>query len=248
MNKYLSGIFFIAAGVLLAVTKIPDIFTVAAVAACALIAALSYTRYTVWSAIGGALLIGVSLSLQAVLSYWCTDCIKADLLIMAGIIYIAVTDSGSMKKALRGMAAVTTVMLIASTLIHYPLITGSPLLETPQANIGQFINVTSGDKEITLDTAAKPVLMFSPTCGACRDVVENLARTDPAGERWTAVQVGGTPEEGADLLKGDGYKGVNYQYSDWDSTVPALVTNSGGNTQVVLGTDEIVKAVKEGGR
>lgn len=248
MNKYLPGIFFVAAGVLLAVTKTPDIFTVTAVGACALVAALSCTRYTVWSAIGGVLLIGSSLTLQSVLSYRCIDCIKADLLIMAGVICVSVLESSGIKRALRVMSAVTTVMLMANALLHYPLLTGNPLDTQQSSNIGQFINVTSGGQVITLDTAAKSVLMFSPSCGACKTAIEELVKADPDGKGWTAVQVSGSPEEGTDLLQGNGYRGVNYQHNGWDNVVPALVTNSGGNTQVVFGTDGIVKAVKGEGR
>ncbi|HBV99332.1 MAG: hypothetical protein JL50_21595 [Peptococcaceae bacterium BICA1-7] len=241
--RYYGGLFFISAAVLLAATKSPDIFTVAAVAACALMAALSSTRHAVWSAIGGALLIGASLALQSALSYRCTDCIKADLLIMAGVIYLAVTESGGMKKSLRVMAAVATAMLAASALLHYPVSTGFSQEEARGGRISQFISVANDGEGALLDTAVRPALFFSPSCGACRSVLEKLAAADPEGNGWAPVLTGGSPGEGRDLLDSNGYLGV-MSWSEWDAAVPALIITRDGQTRALYGQEEILRAVR----
>jgi len=243
MNRFLHSIFFIAAGILLAATKSPDVFTVAAVAACALMAALSSTRYAVWSAIGGALLIGASLILQSVLSYRCLDCIKADLLILAGVIYLAVLEGGGMKKALRGMAAVAAAMLMANALLHYPVFTELLPEAAPAGKMSQFISVTYDGSGASLDTSVKPVLLFSPSCGACRSILEKLAEADPEGKGWAPVLVGGSPGEGRDLLSSNGYRGPMPR-TDWDAAVPALIITREGQTRALYGQEEILKAVR----
>lgn len=240
--RYYGGLFFISAAVLLGVTKSPDVFTVAAVAACALIAALS-TRHAVWSAIGGALLIGASLTLQSALSYRCMDCIKADLLILAGVIYLAVTESGSMKKALRGMAAVAAVILAANALLHYPVFAEITPEAARTVRISQFIRITPDGNGAYLDTSVKPALLFSPYCGACRSILEKLAATDPEGKGWAPVQISGSPGEGRDLLDSKGYRG-DMSLSEWDDAVPVLIITRDGQTRALYGQEEILKAVR----
>lgn len=244
MNKLVGGLFFVSAGILLAFTKLPDIYTVAAVAACAVIAALTVTRYAVWSVVGGLMLISVSFVLQTALTYRCTDCIKADLLIMAGVIYLSIIESGEMKRVIRGMAGVITAMLMVNAWLHYPVYTILP--QAVQADkVGQFISANLGGKEINLDTSAKPVLLYSPSCGACRSTIEKLAETDPGGKGWVPVQVGGDPEEGRVLLDSTGYRESMYQSEKgWDEAVPALVTTMNGKTKVVYGQEAILGAVR----
>lgn len=242
MDRLWGSLFFVSAGVLLAVTKSPDIFTVAAVAACALLAALS-SGLARWSAMGGALLIGASLALQTALSYRCLDCIKADLLILAGVIYLSAVENGTMKKPLRGMAVVVAVMFMANALMHYPLFPGQPLEAAQSGKASRFISVSSGGKGVSLDTSVLPALLFSPSCGACRSTVGEMVETDPEGKGWIPVQVGGDQEEASVLLNSIGYKGVIYHWQ-WGEAVPALITTRDGKTKVVYGQEAILKAVR----
>lgn len=245
MNRSLPSIFFTAAGLLLAATKIPDIFTVAAVAACALIAVISCSRHAGWSAIGGTLLIGMSLILQAALSYRCLDCIKADLLMLAGVICISVMEKGGIEKALKLMAAVTTVILMVNAAMHYPIFAVQPLEAAQSGEVGRFIDAFSGGNRVPLDTSVKPVLLFSPSCGACRSLVGKLAQADPGGKGWVPAQVGGETEEGSALLDSAGYRGNRYQSEAvWNEAIPALITTREGKTKAVYGQEEILKAVR----
>jgi len=244
VNKAFRGGFFISAGVLLAVTKTPDIFTVAAVVACSIIAAISLTRYAGCSAIGGALLIAASLALQTALSYRCMDCIKADLLILAGVIYMSIIETSERKNVLRGMAAVITALFMVNALIHYPVFIGKPMAAAA-SKVSQYISVSYDGQRASLDTSVKPVLLFSSSCGACRSTIGRLAETDPEGKRWIPVQVGGDAGEGRELLNSAGYRGIRYQSeTEWDEAVPALVITREGKTKFFYGQEEILKAVR----
>lgn len=246
VKKALGGVFFIAAGVLLAVTKSPDVFTVAAVAACAAIAALSLTGPTVWSAVGGALIISSSLSLQTVLSYRCTDCIKADLLILAGVIYLSIIETSERKNLLRGMASIIAALFMANAWMHYPVFSKKPMAEAA-GKVSKYISVSCGGKSTSLDTSVKPLLLYSPGCGECKEVIEKLAHIDPEGKGWVPVQAGGNPEEGGRFLKSAGYRGFECQSdTEWHKAVPALITTREGNTSVVYGREEIIRALNKG--
>ena len=192
---------------------------------------------------GGALLIGASLALQTALSYRCLDCIKADLLILAGIIYLSAAEKGTVKKPLRGMAVVVSVMFMANAFLHYPLFSGQPLEAAQGGKASRFISVSSGGKEVSLDTSVLPALLFSPSCGSCRSTVGELVETDPEGKGWVPVQVGGDPEEARALLSSIGYQGVIYHWR-WDEAVPALLTTRDDKTKVVYGQESIVKVVR----
>lgn len=241
INKALGCAFFISAGVLLAVTKTPDIFTVAAVAACAVVAALAITRHTSWSVFGAALLMGVSLTLQTALSYRCMDCVKADLLILAGMIYLSIIDNSLKKNVFRGMAVVIASMFLVNAWLHYPVFSGTPPAAAA-SEVGQYITVLKEGKSVSLDTSVKPVLMFSPSCGACRSTIERLAKIDTEGKTWVPVQVDGEFGEGSALLDSVGYRGNAYQSgAEWNEAVPAFIFSQEGKTKVLYG-EGIIKA------
>ncbi|MHB8158811.1 MAG: hypothetical protein ACYDEQ_15730, partial [Desulfocucumaceae bacterium] len=125
---------------------------------------------------------------------------------------------------------------------HYPLFGGGPLEASQTEKIGQIIKAYSEDGEVALDTSVKRLLLYSPACGACAEMVEILAQADPEGKGWLPVQVGGGSEEGRDLLYNSGYRGSNYHYR-WDGPVPALVTTSEGSTKLLYGQEEILRVV-----
>ncbi|HBV98019.1 MAG: hypothetical protein JL50_01070 [Peptococcaceae bacterium BICA1-7] len=244
VNKAFGGVFFISAGVLLAVTKTPDIFTVAAVIACSVIAAISLTSYAGWSVIGGALLIAGSLVLQTALSYRCMDCIKADLLILAGVIYLSIIETSERKNVLRGMAAVITTLFMVNALIHYPVFIGKPM-SAAASKVSQHISVSYDGTRTSLDISAKPVLLFSTSCGACRSTIGRLAETDPGGKGWVPVQVDGDPGEGRELLDSAGYLGSMYQSeTEWDEAVPALIITRDGQTSALYGQEKILEVLR----
>jgi len=243
MRRILGGGFFVAAGVYLAATKPLDVSTLAAVAACAVIAGLSTTRYSYWSIMGGAMLIAGSLFLQSALSYRCMDCLKADTLILAGIITLTVVYGGKFRVALRTMASVMTAMLAITVILHTDLAaTASAQKALPVNEVGRYITASMDGKNIELDTSVKPVFLYSPTCGPCTRVVEALVQADPEGIRWVPVQVRGDQSLGKDYLKGKGYRGESLNTS-WSGMVPALVVTREGKTMVIRHPEEMVKFI-----
>ena len=245
MRKILGGGFFVAAGVYLVVVKTPDIITLAAVMACALIAGLSATRYSDWAVIGGALLIAGSLFLQSALSYRCMDCLRADMLILAGIITLSIMEEGKLKTPLRIMTSVMAMMMVATVTLHTGLAgVASAQKVLPSGEVGRQITVTGeGGSKITIDTVFKPVLFFSPTCGPCNKAVEALVNVDPEGQHWVPIQTMGDPNLGKDYLKGKGYRGESLNNS-WSGMVPALVVTRDGITMVIRNPEDMVKAIR----
>lgn len=119
--KYLGAIFYFSAAIYLAVTKPLDIITVLAIVATVVIAVLSLTKYSVWSIIGGGFLIAVSLLMQSIQSYWCVDCLKADMLILAGMISLSIFEiltKGKLIKPIAILTAFMTIMLTLSIVLH----------------------------------------------------------------------------------------------------------------------------------
>lgn len=243
MRKILGGGFFVAAGVYLVATNPLDLITLAAVAACALIAGLSTTRYSYWSIIGGAMLITGSLLLQSALSYRCIDCLKADTLILAGIITLTVVYGGKHRFALRTMASVMAAILAVTVILHTDLATtASAQKALPVNEVGRYITASIGGKNTDIDTTVKPVLLYSPTCGPCTRVVEALVQADPEGLRWVPVQARGDQTVGKDYLKGKGYRGESFN-TNWSGMVPALVVTRDGKTMVIRDPEKMVKII-----
>ncbi|MFZ5648125.1 MAG: GGDEF domain-containing protein [Bacillota bacterium] len=240
MRKIPGGSFFVAAGAYLALVKPLDVFTITAVILCAVLAGLSVTKHSKWAIIGGALMIAGSFFLQSVLSYSCMDCIRADILILAGIISLSILETGKMKKALRVMVSVMAVTVTAAVMIHTDISGVTGMVGLNQA--GRYLEVsTPNNKEMSLDTAEKPVLFFSPTCGACVRAVDALVKIDPEGKRWTPVQAG-EGDEGIKFLKYMGYRGETYT-GDWWGAVPAMVNTKDGKTFTAHHIEEMVEIV-----
>lgn len=234
-----------AAGVYLAAVKAPDIITLAAVMACALIAGLTTTRYSDWAVIGGAMLIAWSLFLQSALSYRCADCLKADMLILAGIITLSIMEEGKFKKPLRIMTSVMAVMMVATVTLHTGLAGVSSAQKVlPSGEVGRQITATGeGGRKITIDTAFRPVLFFSPTCGACIRAVEALIKVEPEGKTWVPVQTMGDSEAGKKFLEERGYRGSVYT-ATWTGPVPTMAVTRDGKTEKIRGPEEMVKAIR----
>lgn len=244
MRKILGGCFFVAAGVYLVVTKPMDIITLAAVAVCAVIAGLSTTRHSYWSVIGGAMLIAGSLFFQSALSYRCMDCLKADTLILAGIISITVVYGGKFRVALRAMASVMTAMLAITVMLHTDLAATANFQKSlPVNEVSRYITASMDEKNITLDTSVKPVLLYSPTCGPCTRAVDALVQADPEGQRWVPVQTRAIQNLDKDYLKSKGYRGESLNIN-WSGMVPALVVTREGKTVVIRDPEEMVKVIR----
>ncbi len=232
MRRLLGGSFFIAAAIYMAVSKPPDPVTLLAILLCTVCAALATTKQLAWSIITGGIMIAGSLAMQVALSYRCTDCLKADALILCGIMYLAVFDKSRFKLWTRGMAvAMTLILLVFFTL-------SAPVEQVLNAN--RYIQASDGKSDIVLDTAEKPVLLFNPKCRACGEVITRLVRIDPQGERWTPVQTGGSLQDGRDYLAVKGYNGKLY-LTKWPGTVPALVTTQENNTVIIRSIDQILE-------
>ena len=275
LKKLPGGIFFAAAAIYLVATKSLDLITFFAVTACGALAGLALTRYADWSVAGGGMLIAGSLLLQSIWSYWCLDCIKADLMIMAGVITLSVVDEGRYKLALRVLASILVVILAAAVVLRYepPVIVNSALpakevyatpagesrpavpekksvteerpggppsinqpdtaparasvpddSPIPPPDADRYVPaVTEEGNSVTLDVAARPVLFFSPSCGACLKAVETLVNLDPEGKRWVPVQTGGEISRGKAYLAERGYRGSTF-LGRWHGPVPTLLS------------------------
>ena len=277
MKKLPGGIFFAAAAIYLVVAKPLDLITLFAVTACGVLAGLAPTRYSDWSVAGGGVLIAGSLLLQSVWSYWCVDCIRADLMILAGVIVLSVMDEGRYKLALRVLAMVLTVIMVTAVVLRYepPVIAnsalpakevhaspadefksavpekdngtglrpeGPPVSKQPHTAPSQVIlpgdhnlipspdqeryvpAVTEEGSSVTLDADTRPVLFFSPACGACLRAVEALVKLDPEGKRWVPVQTKGDISKGKAYLAEKGYRGAVF-LGWWRGPVPTLLTS-----------------------
>ncbi|MFZ5632135.1 MAG: hypothetical protein ACOY40_04745 [Bacillota bacterium] len=243
MRKLPGGSFFVAAAVYLAVTKPPDLITLLAIIGCAVIAGLSVTRYSHWSITGGAMLTAGSLFLQSALSYRCTDCLRADMMILAGIITLSVVQWGRLKTAVRTLASLMTVMMPAAVILYTSLagVAGAERV-LPVEKVGRYIMVTGDGGDVSLDTADKPVLFYSPTCGACSEAVKTLAKLDPEGKLWVPVQTMGDPSKGGEYLKAKGFVGESF-YFDWGGPVPAMVVTRDNKTVEVIDPEEMLRVV-----
>ncbi|OPX94047.1 MAG: hypothetical protein A4E53_00131 [Pelotomaculum sp. PtaB.Bin104] len=61
--------------------------------------------------------------------------------------------------------------------------------------------------------------------------MKELAKTDPMGEKWTAIQEDGSDQRGREYLTEQGYKGSIYSFEGYAGTVPMLIsTDKDGQT------------------
>lgn len=250
---YLGGLFYLGAAGYMLATKSPEFITVTAIVLCVAFAILSITRYSDWATIGGGMLIAGSLFLQSVLSYRCIDCIRADLVILAGVITLSIVHQGSYKRTLRILSSAITVFLALTLAVHY----------NPQVVFGMdtVVKETKGKcpetefevlkpdgTETTIDALTKPVLLFSPSCGACQETIEALIKADPEGKNWIPVQSYDDPKEGEKLLKEKGYRGQSYSLvEDWPGMVPVMIATGQDGQGVQIDTmEEMLKKVRGG--
>lgn len=208
-KKYLGCGFYLAAGVYMLATKPSDLITVIAIISCIALALLSATKHKDWAAIGGGVLIAGSIFLQSILSYLCLDCIRGDTMILAGVIALSIMERGKYRGTLIIFSSAIALLMIFTIKIHYsPLIVFSgriviedQLSTCPEDGSNIYFNVIDSDgSKITLNSGLKPVLFYSPNCGACLRAIEALAMEDPEGRRWVPVQSYGDLEKGRSLL------------------------------------------------
>jgi len=214
------------------------------VAACAVIAGIATTRHAKWAIVGGAMLVAGSLFLQSVMSYRCFDCLKADIMILAGVIFLSIVERGKQKTVVRMLASVMVVMM-AFTIVLDTQKGALAGTEKQQAEIKElrYISANLDGRDVTLDTSLKPALLFSPTCGPCSSVMEVLVKADPEGLHWAPVQARGEQNTGKEFLKGKGYMGDSFNTS-WSGPVPVLVVTRGGKTVAIHEPEEMVKAIR----
>lgn len=251
MKKMYGGIFFASAAVYLLATKPLDIITFLAVTLCAVMAGLSSTKYSFLTIIGGAAMIASSLFLQTTMSVKCMDCLKADILIMAGVMCISIVSRDKFRKVSRVLSAVLALVLSITVILHTD-ITNESGVAAAQGHMGRYIKVAYNGSETTLDTAKTPVIMYSPTCGACDKAISKLIEVDPEGKTWVPVQaMGDDPEEGVKFLKSKGFNGSSFYANNGSvSSVPLMIKTEMKNDQEVTITtydpEEMVKMIKGG--
>lgn len=237
--KLTGVVFFAAAGIYIAAAKPLDSIALSAITACAALAGISLSKHSGWAAVGGALLIAGSLFLQSVMNYRCMDCLKADILILAGVVSLSVIEKGSHKKTIRLLAATMAVMMFFTLTLHNDGIMAASAENSPdEGNQLRYLPVRQEGRDFILDTAVKPVLLFTPTCGPCQRAVEAMVKKDPQGRLWTAVQVRGGHDAGREFLRAKGYTG-NYFTWEWNGPVPALVVTRDGKTVLVHSPEEM---------
>lgn len=258
LKSYLGGFFYFSAGVYMLFTKTPDVISIIAIISCFALAAFSVTRYKDWSAIGGGMLIAGSLFLQSLLAYRCVDCIRADIFIFIGMLVLTLKEQGRNKKFLLVMAVSVAIFLAGNVSVHYnpKTLIGLDSLTVIEKNrnidfaegeiLGDKLEVITVDnKAFTLEIGKKPILLFSPTCGACSRVIEALIGIDRKGNTWIPVQAYGDTEEGSNLLRDNGYAGESYVVaSEWSNEVPVLITkDEKGAAVIISGQREMLKAI-----
>jgi hypothetical protein len=241
MRELPGGLLFVAAAVYMAITKTPDVITLIAVSACAAIAALSGTRHTLWSIIGGAMLIAGSLLFQSVMSYRCFDCLKADFIILAGIIYLSVV-SKEFKGLQRALSMGMMVLMAATIAVNTGPATAENEKPAQSEELSRYVTAYCDDRQVSLDTAARAVLFYSPTCGPCQNTVQSLIQTDPQGKYWVPVQTSGEASKGEEYLTQKGYRGIILS-SEWNGPVPTMVVTQGGQTIKLSNPEEMLRLV-----
>ena len=117
-TKYLGGCFYLLAGLYLLISKPLDAITILAISACVSLAIISI-EFTDWAAIGGGVLIAGSLLLQSILSYRCVDCIRADLIILVGVIILTIKEKGNQRKLLGALSTALTAFMIFTLSMNY---------------------------------------------------------------------------------------------------------------------------------
>jgi len=190
------------------------------------------------------MLVAGSLFLQSVMSYRCFDCLKADIMVLAGVIILSIVERGKQKTVVRILASVMAVMMAFTILLdtRKGALAGT---EKQQAEIKElrYIAANLDGRDVTLDTSLKPVLLFSPTCGPCAMAVEALVKEDPQGLFWVPVQARGDQGMGKEYLKGKGYIGDSFNTS-WSGPVPVLVVTRDGKTVAIHEPEEMAKAIR----
>lgn len=245
MQKFLGGIFFAAAAIYMAVTGSFNVITFLAVFLSACFAGLS-AKNTFWAAAGGASLISGSLLLQTIYNYRCYDCLKADTLILCGVIALAVMEEGKLARMTRVLAgSMTAIMLVVLVLAAPPAhksessTPGQTSVRLGQ-NFERYLSVNDGQATVELDTQEKPVLLFSPNCGSCKKAVEKLVQADPRGEKWVAVQTGGWDQDGQKYLEDNGYRGKVYTLKGYSGPVPTFVSTRYGDTTLTHDVEQML--------
>lgn len=240
MKKLPASLLFLSAAVYLTAQADFDVITVFAVLICALCSAIALTHMSIWALIGGIGLISISLAMQAVIKTTCLTCLKADLLILAGVICLSLVQRGKTKTPARVMALVMTVLMVAVAFIAVPI--SSMNTSTAAQDITTKLDLNKLDAEIEKLAETKPVLLFSPKCPACKEVTEALAKLDPKGEKWQPVQSSGEAQEGVKYLKEKGYAG-EVSYHRYAGGVPVLIIKQNGKITTIYGKENIIKAV-----
>ena len=228
------GLFFTAAAVLLAVQGEPDAITLLAVLGAAMCAAAALTSWHMWAMVGGTGLISLSLAMQILLKYWCVSCLRADMLILAAIVGLAWAQRGKVRLPACVMTGMVAVILLGAMVMTVPVTSDTAL------NNYEYSEEDISDTVYAL-AQKSPVLLFSPGCGACAEMMEQVIARDPVGESWLAVQSGGFPEEGRVYLDAKGYQGTELIYSNEVLPVPSLLTVEDGKPVLTYGTENVLK-------
>lgn len=241
MRRLLGGSFFIAAAMYIGLVKPMDIITLLSMVACTGVAILGMSKYYRWTVLAGGLLISISLVMQFSTSYLCLDCIRADVLILCGIIYFSFFSKGKMK-AVNAVSSLLLFLIMSFVVILAVPISTAQTGTASHAQVSRYIMLADGS---VIDSAEKPVLVFSPHCSACRQAVNELANIDPAGSSWVPVQSGGTREQGKTYLEQLGYRGEFYLAGQWQSATPAFIITSGNKTRLTMSVPKMVETVLE---
>ena len=232
LGRIPGSLLFAAGAVLLVVQGEMGVVTLMGAVAAAVCAVLALSRRHLWAMVGGVMMISLSVTMQISMGYWCEICLRADMMLLAAVIALALVQKGRVRIPSRIMAGTVSLVLIAVMIMVTP---GS-------MKASSVIFSEDAWEEIAVLAEEKPVLLFSPNCDACDSVITRLMEHDPEGVGWLAVQSGGLPEEGQSYLIDKGYQGAEVLYHKVPTAVPALAIVQQGQVQIVRGEEAILES------
>lgn len=240
MNRLPGSLLFIVASIYLISQGSFDVITLLATLGCALCGVIALSEYSVWSILGGIVLISTSLVLQVLLEFNCLSCLKADVMILGAVICISFVQVGKNRKMAWILTSLMTAVMVGwSTVGAVPVDT-----VTNAASSSSNTDLKRISKKIQNMAEEKPVLLFSPKCPACGKVTDELIKIDPKGEKWQAVQGAGDAVDGKKYLINKGFQG-SFTFEKYIGPVPTLVIKHLDKVEIIHGKDNIIKAIQE---
>jgi len=164
------SLLFTAGAILLVIQGDLGVVNLLAVLFTAVCAVFALTKRHLWALVGGVIMISTSVTMQIAMGYWCTTCLKADLLLLAAVIALAAVQKGRVKLPSRIMAGAVSIVLVAVLIMITPVsMNASPVSSSEEM----------GDEMVVLDEE-KPALLIKPSCDSCSGIIDKNSE-----DMWT---------------------------------------------------------------